>query len=68
MKWYNKDKTRCLDLDKISYWIYNNYGGYISTGELKIYMNSSEPLIFHDEEAKEIYEILISQQKEVIQG
>ena len=60
MKWYNKKKTVCLNLDRISYWDY-----YEGSAVLKVYIDSSNPIVFYNEDAKEIYKILTSE-KEVI--
>lgn len=53
MKWYNEDQTTCLDLEKIGFWVYKK-------GELKAFMNSSEPLCFYGDEAEQIYKKLTS--------
>lgn len=51
MKWYNEDQTACLDLDKIGFWVYKKE-------ELKVFLNSSEPLCFYGNEAEAIYKKL----------
>lgn len=58
MKWYNKTKTKCLDISKVSYWEY--------TGEkdLLVVVDGNER-DFEGEEAEQIYNIL-KNQKEVI--
>jgi hypothetical protein len=53
MKWYNKDKTVCLNLDLIALWAYKE-------GAMEIYIGHSSPIIFNGEEAKELYNKLTS--------
>jgi hypothetical protein len=58
MKWYNKVKTVCLDLDKISFWTYKN-------GELNVCIGQPLAITFNGNDAEEIYKMLTSQ-KEVL--
>lgn len=58
MKWYNKDKTVCLNLDLIAFWSYRS-------GELEVYVGHTSPIVFNGEDAKELYNKLTSQ-KEIL--
>ena len=51
MKWYNKDKTASLDLDKIVYWEYKH-------GTLFVWFGGDNPKQFHDDDAEKIYDLL----------
>lgn len=65
MKWYNKDKTECLDLSKISYWKYWSKTLYRRDNDLlKVIVDGCE-LGFCDEAANEIYS-LIGNNKELL--
>jgi len=57
-KWYNKDRTACLNLDLISFWDYKD-------GELMVCVGLADAITFTGEEAEEIYKKLTSQ-KEIL--
>ena len=59
MKWYNKNRTQCLDLDKISYWQYD------VNDVLRVYIDSASPLNFYGEDADNIYKLLTTDKKEI---
>ena len=58
MKWYNQDRTACLNLDLIVFWTYKHH-------ELHIYVGGSEPIAFSGEDAEDIYNKLTFQ-KEIL--
>lgn len=60
MKWYNNERTACLDLSKIIFWVYSQKGG-----ELKVWIGATEPLVFNGEDGMQIYRMLQSE-KEVL--
>lgn len=64
MKWYNKDKTECLDLSKISYWRYWDKTLFRSDIFMKVIVDGYE-LGFYNEDAEEIYN-LIRNNKELL--
>ena len=66
MKWYNKNRTKFLDIDKIGYWQYfpEKVSGCRASGELMVVISGYQTS-FYNEEAEEIYKILQSQ-KEVL--
>ena len=75
MKWYNKDKTKCLDLDSVSFWEYRSKEFLeAELGErpefirrlfpVETYLNlvtGGCQISFTEEEADEIYNILRNQ-------
>ena len=64
MKWYNKDKTRCLDISKVGYWDYSpsKYTPIEMGSALSVSVNGDK-VAFYDEEADEIYKLLTSERE-----
>jgi hypothetical protein len=79
MKWYNKDKTKCLNLDMVSYWWYTSkemverdteryrkmVGDISPVKSNLVCVTGGFEVEFNGEEADAIYKIL-KNQKEVL--
>jgi uncharacterized protein with NAD-binding domain and iron-sulfur cluster len=54
--WYNKDRTKCLNLDNISYW------EYIDDKYIHVWV-AGGLIPFEEDESKELYKILTSKKE-----
>ena len=75
MKWYNKDKTKCLDIDSVSFWQYTSvdqqkekwetYSDYLKKmfplRSILLVVTSGSQIELFSAEADEIYNILRNQ-------
>lgn len=68
MIWYNTDKTKFIDLSKIGYWDYSpeHIDGFQLGAALIMSIEGYEVGVIN-EEAKEIYQLLI-QEKNLLKG
>lgn len=81
MKWFNKTKTKCLDISSISFWEYTSSEDIAKDAQTKHpafrnvidsvsyiqVVSSGCKLEFYGKEAEEIYNIL-KKQKELLKG
>jgi hypothetical protein len=79
MKWYNTDKTKCLDLTSVSYWEFSSketqtkeyskkhpaFNDFLKPESLLKVVTSGHAVDFYGKEAEEIYHIL-KKQKELL--
>ena len=59
MKWYNEDKTKCVNLDSVDCWEYKCKDKFLWAGV------KGRVIYFYDDEAYQLYKMLISE-REVI--
>jgi hypothetical protein len=70
MKWYNRDKTKYLDLSKVSFFEYTpERSSYFSHNysRLDLGVGGVDVMLFKDE-ADEVYKILTYKEKQLLQG
>ena len=79
MKWYNKDKTKCLDINSVNFWEFSakedlekeyekkhpSFSDFIKPESLLNVIVSGAEIEFYGKEAEEIYNIL-KKQKEIL--
>jgi len=64
MKWYNKEKTKMIDLDKIGHWFLEKNDFEQRT---KLTINSCGiEIYFFNDEAEKLYEVLTTQEKQIL--
>lgn len=63
MKWYNKDRKKGLNLDKVGYWEYYPEGNYLGNpAQLDIWIDGLR-IQFVAGEAEEIYSLLVAEKE-----